>query len=399
MSKCIYCGTELTDGALYCGGCGKKQEMSQEESVEKTGAGQAQQGYGQGYYGQTQQGNGQNGYIQPQTGQTQGQNGYAEQGYSQGYYGQAQQGNGQNGYVQPQTGQNQEQNGYANQGYGQNYYGQVQPGYGQAVYGQAQPMYGQAFKQSGYSSGKVHHAFAGAFNRVKTARLNVFQLICIIMALLIITSPFLDFATVHARAEINSSMVNKYSSYSDYFGYGNNYDMDDMNGLIGNAANGFKAKGAVGFNLFQLSKLSGTVRRAIDIIPNVNLDMLKDYYEMADNQKEAIKSTIAKETGGLLDYNEGIFNEVLGVAHIIIWGRFALLVLPYVIILAGIVLIVGTYMNKKKIKLIACGAVYVSLLWLMILSGHFFSMMGFGAVVMILAPAIAIVATVTDKEY
>ena len=36
MSKCIYCGTELTDGALYCGGCGKKQEMSQEESVEKT---------------------------------------------------------------------------------------------------------------------------------------------------------------------------------------------------------------------------------------------------------------------------------------------------------------------------------------------------------------------------
>ena len=399
MSKCIYCGTELTDGALYCGGCGKKQEMSQEESVEKTGAGQAQQGYGQGYYGQTLQGNGQNGYIQPQTGQTQGQNGYAEQGYSQGYYGQAQQGNGQNGYVQPQTGQNQEQNGYANQGYGQNYYGQVQPGYGQAVYGQAQPMYGQAFKQSGYSSGKVHHAFAGAFNRVKTARLNVFQLICIIMALLIITSPFLDFATVHARAEINSSMVNKYSSYSDYFGYGNNYDMDDMNGLIGNAANGFKAKGAVGFNLFQLSKFSGTVRRAIDIIPNVNLDMLKDYYEMADNQKEAIKSMIAKETGGLLDYNEGIFNEVLGVAHIIIWGRFALLVLPYVIILAGIVLIVGTYMNKKKIKLIACGAVYVSLLWLMILSGHFFSMMGFGAVVMILAPAIAIVATVTDKEY
>ena len=363
MSKCIYCGTELTDGALYCGGCGKKQEMSQEESVEKTGAGQAQQGYGQGYYGQTLQGNGQNGYIQPQTGQTQGQNGYAEQGYSQGYYGQAQQ------------------------------------GYGQAVYGQAQPMYGQGFKQSGYSSGKVRHMFAGAFNRIKTARLNIFQLICIIMALLIITSPFLDFATVHARAEINSSMVNKYSSYSDYFGYGNNYDMDDMNGLIGNAANGFKAKGAVGFNLFQLSKFSGTVRRAIDIIPNVNLDMLKDYYEMADNQKEAIKSTIAKETGGLLDYNEGIFNEVLGVAHIIIWGRFALLVLPYVIILAGIVLIVGTYMNKKKIKLIACGAVYVSLLWLMILSGHFFSMMGFGAVVMILAPAIAIVATVTDKEY
>ena len=373
MGKCIYCGAELPDGALFCGGCGKKQEP-----VQQAGAVQQVQSAGQQYQA-NQQSYQQQGYPQQQYQQVQG----AGQQYQQTYGQQA---------------QYQAQQGYPQQQYQQGYNQAYQMGYGQ----------NPPYRKPG------NNIFAKCFNRVKTAKLDVFQLICILMALVIIASPFLDFATVHARVEYTSPHAAKQSSSSfggfddDYYGYGGwedyygsygsvPFDYEDMFEDAMERANGFKIKGAVGFNLFQLSKFSGTVRRAIDIVPGGSIDILKNAYDLADGQVEALKSQIARYAGKYVDYNEGVFYEILGVAHIIIWGRFALLVLPFLIIIAGIALIVGTYMNNKLVKLISCGVVLGSLIWLMIVSGHFFSMMGFGAVLMFLAPVIAILATVFGK--
>ncbi|HBE09498.1 MAG TPA: hypothetical protein DCY81_03025, partial [Lachnospiraceae bacterium] len=272
-------------------------------------------------------------------------------------------------------------------------------GYNAQQYGQAQ---GYGYNQQGYpgygygGSGKAKKAVAGVVN----AKLSFKQILCIIAAMFIIFSPFLNFASIHAK--VGTSFVgNKGLTAGNNNGNnGNvniyNLDFDDIFD-DDNLVNDIKLKATVGFNLFELSKLSGSVRSVINSQNAVSIDLVKSLYDQADAMRDNIKSTINSRVSGMGYFNDGVIDEAFGTAHLIIWGRFPLLVLPYVIMLGGIALIAGTYLRKKIVSYIGCGAVLVSLFWLMLVSGHFFSMAGIGVLVMLAGSVTGIVATVLDK--
>ncbi|MBR0515314.1 MAG: zinc ribbon domain-containing protein [Eubacterium sp.] len=381
MSKCIYCGTELEEGAKFCAACGKKQEPVQQPQ----GAGQAANAGMQQSYGQ-QANYAQQAYSQPQQS-------YSSQGVPA-----SQMGYGQQQYQASQQQYQASQQQYSQQAYGQQGYQQVQ-GYNAQQYGQAQ---GYGYNQQGYpgygygGSGKAKKAVAGVVN----AKLSFKQILCIIAAMFIIFSPFLNFASIHAK--VGTSFVgNKGLTAGNNNGNnGNvniyNLDYDDIFD-DDNLVNDIKLKATVGFNLFELSKLSGSVRSVINSQNAVSIDLVKSLYDQADAMRDNIKSTINSRVSGMGYFNDGVIDEAFGTAHLIIWGRFPLLVLPYVIMLGGIALIAGTYLRKKIVSYIGCGAVLVSLFWLMLVSGHFFSMAGIGVLVMLAGSVTGIVATVLDK--
>lgn len=294
--------------------------------------------------------------AQPQMNQQATQPQYNQQ--MQQSYGQPQY--NQQVYGQPQYGQ-QMQQPYGQPQYNQQMYGQ-QP-YGQQMYNQ----YGQPIKQGpsvvDKFKGKVGSVKGDFTNRASQIGLGLWCLLGIIGAMLLIFSPFMNFATVH---------------YSDKI-------------------EGIKISAADGFNMFELSKISNSVDNVIDEANDeFDADIEKgDITDLIEDYEEDIADIIEDETDVKVD--EKPINEVLGTVHLAVKGQIPLMLSPWLIIISGILLFVTTITKDKKMKIVFSAIPFVCLVWLMICSSHFFTIMGIGAWAIIAGIALGVVSAVKDN--
>ena len=262
-------------------------------------------------------------------------------------------------YQQQYTQQPQYQQQY-NQGYGAQYGQQMQQPYGYAQ----QP---QVASKLVNGAKNVKNDFT---NKVKNMGLSTWCLLGIIGAMLLIVAPFMNFASAHVNEKVSEDGIH------------------------------LKVKASDGLNLFELSKLSGTVDNAVDEYNSLARD-----YGMDKMDKDDLVDELDDEIDDMVDemdddYDVDVENsakEIGGMAHLVLKGRAALLITPWLMIISGLGLLVFTVINDKKFKIIFACVPLVCLLWLMICSSHFFAMMGIGVWAMVVGIALGIVSAVKDQ--
>ena len=218
----------------------------------------------------------------------------------------------------------------------------------------------------------VTNEFTG---KVKGMGISIFCLLGIIGAMLLIMVPFMNFTAIH---------VNQ------------NFSEDGIS---------MKIKAADGLTLFELSKLSNTTDRGVDVY-NTSMSAYGSYLGM----KTVSKSTLADMLDAMEDsllwelqdeleqsVKKSSANEVFGMIHLVLKGQVALAVTPWLIMLSGIGLLIFAVVNRKVPKLICAGVSLASLIWLIICSSHFFSIIGIGAIALIVGIILAILSAFLDK--
>ena len=291
--------------------------------------------------------------------------------------------------------QNMQNYGQPQQAYGQSQdYGQTQPAYGQVQnYGQTYPAgYGQPYAQGQmygqnqmYAQPKpankvnVADSIKGMTNeftgKVKKMGISVFCLLGIIGAMLLIMMPFMNFTAIHVNQNISEDEIS------------------------------LKVKAADGFTLFELSKLSNTTDRGVDSYKKamssyssyglgggISKDTLADMLDAAEDSllwevQDELDQSVKKSSA----------YEVFGMVHLLLKGQVALAVTPWLIMLSGIGLLIFAVINRKVPKLICAGVSLACLIWLMVCSTHFFSIIGIGAIALIVGIILAIVSAILDK--
>ncbi|MGN0435886.1 MAG: hypothetical protein ACI4D8_04560 [Wujia sp.] len=301
----------------------------------------------------------------------------AQTGYTQPVQGYQQQ--AQTGYTQPVQGYQQQAQGY-----------QYQP---QMQYQQQQS--GQTVANLMKNAKDVKNDFT---NKVKRMGLSTWCLLGIIGAMLLIFAPFMNFATIH----INET-----------------YKEDGIK---------LRLKAADGLNMFELSKLSNTVdkdikeyNRLVKKYDDESMDY-DEFYEEIDDLDGELSSDIiyAARYGEKIDKDDivdalddideladmaedktdldigGSIKEAGGILHLVLKGKLALLLAPWFIIISGLGLLVFTVINNKKLKLVFSIIPMAFLVWLMICSSNFFSMMGIGVIAMVVGIVLGIVSAVKE---
>lgn len=296
--------------------------------------------YNQVQQGQMQQPGGYDAGQQASFNQAYGQQGYAEQSYQQAYGAQYQQ-----GYAQP----------YPQQGYGQPY-----------AYGQPQPR-----KSFADSVKNVKTQFTG---NAKRMGISLHCLLGIIGAMLLIMMPFMNFASIHMNQTIAE---------------------DDVV---------LKVKAADGLTLFEMAKLSNTIDHSVSVLASQLFGYSYGYVMSTDSIAAALKA--AENSSAMDDLEDEIGapirksteKEVFGTAHLLLKGKVALAVTPWLLLVSGIALFVFSVANMKIPKLVCAGVSLGSLIWLMACSRHFFSIMGIGAVALMLGIVLAIVSVCMERK-
>lgn len=296
--------------------------------------------YNQVQQGQMQQPGGYDAGQQASFNQAYGQQGYAEQSYQQAYGAQYQQ-----GYAQP----------YPQQGYGQPY-----------AYSQPQPR-----KSFADSVKNVKTQFTG---NAKRMGISLHCLLGIIGAMLLIMMPFMNFASIHMNQTIAD---------------------DDMV---------MKVKAADGLTLFEMAKLSNTIDHSVSVLASQLYGYSYGYVMSTDSIATALKA--AENSSAMDDLEDEIGapirksteKEVFGTAHLLLKGKVALAVTPWLLLVSGIALFVFSVANMKIPKLVCAGVSLGSLIWLMACSRHFFSIMGIGAVALMLGIVLAIVSVCMERK-
>ncbi len=284
--------------------------------------------------------------------------------------------------VQPQMEQQynpqmeQQYNPQMQQAYGQPQYGQqMQQPYGQPQYGQQMyNQYGQPVKpakpaKQGPSAidklkGKVGTMKGDFSSRANQLGLGLWCLLGLIGAMLLIFAPFMNFATVH---------------YSD-------------------KVQGIKISVADGFNMFELSKISNSVDNVVDYFNDewdMDIDKSDITDELDDIDTDDITDEIEDETDVKVD--DKPINEVMGTAHLAIKGQIPLMLSPWLIIISGILLFITTITRDKIMKIVFSAVPVVCLLWLILCSSHFFSIMGIGAWALIFGAGLGITSALKDN--
>ena len=270
------------------------------------------------------------------------------------------------GATMPAYGQQYPQSGYSQSQY-------PQTGYGQMQY---QQPYGQQFSaQMSKVAGNVKNIKNDFKGKVSSMGLSMWCLLGIIAAMLLIVSPFMNFATIHISTKYN------YESY--------NYSIDKT------VNHNYKIKASDGLSLFELSKASGTVNRFLKDSPEpqyLNKDTVLTYIDTLESlaQRELREEDIDIKTSSI--------NEAAGIAKLLVKGRFVLLISPILIIICGLGLLIFTVINNKLFKIIFSAVPIVFIFWIMACSSHFFSMMGIGAWALLAGVILGLVSAFLDKK-
>ncbi len=288
-----------------------------------------------------------------------------QQAYGQQAYGQPQAQYGQQAYGQPQAQYGQQAYGQPQQ-YNQQAYGQPMGMQNQGMYNQ----YGQPVKpaKQGPSAmdkfkGKVG-SIKGDFNsRAGQIGLGLWCLLGLIGAMLLVFAPFMNFASIHYSEKVQ----------------------------------GIKISVADGFNMFELYKLSNSVDNVIDEANDeYDADIDKDdITDIMEDYEDEIAEMIEDETDVKVD--EKPIYEAMGTAHLAVRGHLPLMLSPWLIIISGILLFITTITRDKIMKIVFSAIPLVCLLWLMLCSSHFFTIMGIGAWALIIGPALGITSALKDN--
>ena len=199
-------------------------------------------------------------------------------------------------------------------------------------------------------------------------------LLGIIGAMLLIMMPFMNFASVH----VNQTIAD-----------------DDMV---------MKVKAADGLTLFEMAKLSNTIDHSVSVLASQLYGYSYGYVMSTDSIATALKA--AENSSAMDDLEDEIGapirksteKEVFGTAHLLLKGKVALAVTPWLLLVSGIALFVFSVANMKIPKLVCAGVSLGSLIWLMACSRHFFSIMGIGAVALMLGIVLAIVSVCMERK-
>jgi len=266
-----------------------------------------------------------------------------------------------------------------------------QPQYGQAMYQQpygqqAAPAQPNAIAQN---IKDVKKEFTTKFNKMG---LSLYCILGIVAAMLFIVSPFMNFASIHVKQKIDSEFIEDEIGYGYYYDY-DDYDYDSPFGGSGSSKK-LKVKATLGLDLFELSQFSGDVDRVCDLV-GINKGEVADMLEMAESFVGMANQELKREAGFTL--RDGTVKETFGTAKLLLKGRIALLITPWLILLSGVGMFIFTIINKKIAKIICSAVPLVCLIWLMICSSHFFSIMGIGAWAMLIACVLGIVSACLDK--
>lgn len=237
----------------------------------------------------------------------------------------------------------------------------------QQQYAQQQNSQAQLFMKNTIDSVKnVKNEFVG---NVRKMGLSLFCLLGIIGAMLLVVAPFMNFASIHLNEKVKQD------------GYFSTFSV--------------KVKASDGFNLFELSKLSKSVDNIIEKIGFVDKDYIVAEIEDMDDD---IEESIQDETG--INVRDKSVDEVIGTMLLVTKGQAALAVTPWIILISGLGLLIFTVINKKIPKIVCSAIPMVCLLWLIICSGNFFSIMGIGAWAIIIGIGLGIVSAIKDTpEY
>lgn len=299
----------------------------------------------------------------------------------------------------------------------QQMYGQApQQMYGQApmqqMYGQQPPQaYGQMYGYSGYTNNgynpykqpKAAGDFAGNVKKAKkefTGKvskmgISAYCLMGIIAAMLCIFGPFMNFASIHVSTKVDASEM-----LGSSYGYGYDYDYDDIEDFDfgkskSKAAKYIKLKASDGMNLFELSKLSGTTQRVLKQMGESSSD-LADQLDASEGYVLRYLDDFNDEYGA--NVKRSSVKELFGTGHLLLKGRLALLLTPFIVIICGIGLFFFTIINKKAAKIVFAAVPLACIIWLMICSSNFFSLMGIGAWAIIIGAALGLVSAFMEKS-
>ena len=300
-----------------------------------------------------------------------------------------------------------------------------QPMYGQAPQGQmpqGAPMGQQMYGYSGYANNgynpykqpKASGNFSGNLKKVKNEfaakfgknGIGLYCLIGFVAVMLLIFGPFMNFASIHLNTKVDASEMLGYG-YDDYDYDFDDYDFDDYDfdddddddfGFGGNnskkKSSKLKIKASAGMNLFELSKLSGSVDRVFDKMDESKSE-ITEYLDFAESYLIRNLGDLEEEIGGKIKASS--VREVFGSANLLLKGRVALLLTPYIILISGLGLFFFTIINKKIARIVFAAIPLLCILWLMLCSTHFFSIMGVGAWAIVLGSALGIVSAILDK--
>lgn len=299
--------------------------------------------------------------------------------YNQVQQGQMQQPGGYDAGQQASFSQAYGQQGYAEQSYQQAYGAQYQQGYAQPYQQQG---YNQPYSQQGYGQPQPRKSFADSVKNVKTQftgnakrmGVSLHCLLGIIGAMLLIMMPFMNFASIHTNQTIAD---------------------DDVV---------LKVKAADGLTLFEMAKLSNTIDHSVSVLASQLFGYSYGYVMSTDSIAAALKT--AENSSAMDDLEDEIGapirksteKEVFGTAHLLLKGKVALAVTPWLLLLSGIALFVFSVANMKIPKLVCAGVSLGSLIWLMACSRHFFSIMGIGAAALMLGIVLAIVSVCMERK-
>lgn len=231
----------------------------------------------------------------------------------------------------------------------------------------------------------------GSFKSVFDKKgISLFWLAGIVAAMMFIFAPFMNIAAIHVNQKVASDEVMDMGDFDDYMDGFGHYSV--------------KVKAADGFTMFELSKLGGTVDRLIDTAVKlagpygsmISKDMLVDSLDMIEDEMDDYLEEIEDDYS--VKVRKSSVKEVFGTLHLVLKGRTALLITPFVLILCGIGMFLFTLINKKVAKIVCSSIPVASLLWIMLCSSHFFSIMGIGAWVILVAAALGILSAIMDKS-
>lgn len=244
----------------------------------------------------------------------------------------------------------------------------------QQMYMQPQMMYMQPKQPSKLAMG-IKNTKDQIKNRLRMMGINVWCLLGFIGAILLSVGPFMNFATLHVNERLDEEMV------EDLLG-----DYTDKT---------LKLKASDGLSLFELSKLSNTLFRTLKVSDDFEKEDLFDELEEIEDEESDYIKFLESETGLKLGSS---VKEAYGIIHIIIKGKAALLLTPWLFIISGFGLLITTLLNKKNAKLVYATIAAACMIWLMICSRHFVSMMGIGALLMIVGIIFAYLSAFMDKN-
>lgn len=210
---------------------------------------------------------------------------------------------------------------------------------------------------------------------------EIFKIIGIIGAVLLIFSPFLNFATIHLRASANS----QFSGYVSE-GFPSLYELfeEDEEGTGESEVNQEtedekSVRLNYGLDLFELRLLGSNFTS----LKEYSASDMKAFVQGNEELRDELVYNMYWELFGLYIDESGI-EEALEIINFSALGYLALCFVPFIMIISGIMMLIFSVIDGRVGKIIFSIIASAGFIWLFISSKSFLAIIGPGAIVMVI---------------